>query len=485
MSTSLTACLLSLYALLVGDRWPADVEAALVFAGANRPEIERVLTHFAAGDDDEKYDAACFLVANMPGHGYVEYGLFDEEGVEVPWSALAYPSYAAAQEAMDALEDAHGSLEFEKKALLEDLHVLTADVLIRNIDLAFAGWRDNPWSRELTFETFCEHILPHRGSNEPVEDWRGPLQAELRELLTEQGVDIGAAEVATRMGKLAAERVGFTSLYYLHPTDQGYAEMSRERRGRCEDITNMTTYAMRAAAVASAADYTPWWGHRDNNHAWPVTLDARGHGRAGDGNRAAKVYRKTYSLQRHNLAFQLEDGEEAPPWLDRKTYRDVTDQYFETTDVSVRVANDSGQRFAYLCVFNGGEWRPIHWGPVVDGAVTFSSMGRDLLYLPAFWMRGSIHPAGPPFFLTASGEVQPLDASTSATVDTDLPAKLGTEYELSVWRDGWQSLGRVVGQAGGVRRQGLPASGLFWLVAAGSRRLERPFSVRDGELRSL
>ena len=37
----------------------------------------------------------------------------------------------------------------------------------------------------------------------------------------------------------------------------------------------------RAAAIASAADYTPHWADNGNNHAWSVILDGDGHGSAG------------------------------------------------------------------------------------------------------------------------------------------------------------------------------------------------------------
>ncbi|QDU68013.1 transglutaminase domain-containing protein [Engelhardtia mirabilis] len=463
--------------------WPDQVRAALELAGDNRPEIERVLTHFADGEDLQQLEAAYFLIGNMPGHGFVDYALFDSDGNEVPYSALDYPNFDRAQAALDELEAQHGPLEFEKRALVEDLQVLTTDLLVANIDQAFETWRGNPWARDLTFETFCEAILPHRGSNEPVEDWRAPLREEVALLRAELGEDAAAGDVAARMGQLAAARVGFTTLYYLHPTDQGFAEMTREGRGRCEDITNMTTYAMRAAGVASAADYTPWWGHRDNNHAWPVILDAQGRGHAPDGNRAAKVYRKTYAKQLGNLAFQLTEGETAPPWLDRETYRDVTDQYFDTVDVSVRT--DGEQRFSYLCVFNGGEWRAIHWSRNESGDALFDRMHGGLLYLPAHWSAGELVPAAPPFFLTEAGEVQPLEASEHFTCSATLPTAAGQRYELWAWKDGWSSLGTLEGREGGVLRDDLPAGGLYWLVAEGSRRLERPFRVIDGAVVSL
>ena len=187
-----------------GD-WPADVESALMFAGPNRVEIERALEHYAAGDDAQKLDAVCFLVANMPGHGYVTYGLYDAERNEVAYDALDYASYAEAQAAMDALEAEHGPLEFQKKELVEDLSVLTADDLIRDVDQAFAAWRGDPWAKDMTFETFCEHVLPHRGSNEPLEDWRGPLMERVRAKAAELADDLAGEQIERNVLERSAE----------------------------------------------------------------------------------------------------------------------------------------------------------------------------------------------------------------------------------------------------------------------------------------
>lgn len=42
-----------------------EVEAALVLSGDNRSELEQVLNHFRQ-KDSRKFEAACFLIANMP-----------------------------------------------------------------------------------------------------------------------------------------------------------------------------------------------------------------------------------------------------------------------------------------------------------------------------------------------------------------------------------------------------------------------------------
>ena len=175
------------------------------------------------------------------------------------------------------------------------------------------------------------------------------------------------------------KRVRFNPRYYLHPTDQGFTEMGRSGMGRCEDITNMQTYAARAFSLATAADYTPYWGRGDNNHAWNVLLDRRGIGFTKAYSHAAKVYRKTYAIQRDSLPFELPAGREAPNrFMASKTAMDVTDQYGPTTDVTVQVgANAANQKHAYLCVFNGGTWKAIQWGRIEDGSVTFDSHGTQ------------------------------------------------------------------------------------------------------------
>ncbi len=467
--------------------YPAELEEALVEAGDHRAELEKVLAHFREDDRDPlMYDAACFLIANMQGHGYAEYALVDEEGNEIEFDALEYADFGKARAALEALEQEHGTLDFEVQTLTPDLEVIEADFLITHMEKAFEAWRTWPWARDLSYEAFREHILPYRGSNEPLEDWRTPLMARIEEVVEKIDDPTDPRQAAGSVGGVAS--VGFRELYYLHPTDQGFAEMDERRVGRCEDITNMTMYVNRAACIPSAQDYTPHWANRDNNHAWPVFLDENGEGAARQGGVAAKIYRKTFSQQRGNLAFHLREGEEGPRWLNRRTYMDVTDQYMVTTDVTVELTNEipDGHRFAYLCVFNGGEWKAIHWGRIENGGATFDRMGRGIAYLPAYYVDEELVPAAPPFFLDAEEWVLTFVGEPSSPISCELPGKAGAAYELFVWEGGWKSVGRGEGGEEPMRFEGVPAGGLYWLVADGSRRLERIFRLEaDGTPRFM
>jgi hypothetical protein len=472
---------------MTASAWPPEVEEALGKAGENRAELERVLSHYQQQADPLKLEAAEFLIANMDGHGYIVHGFFDEQGNEIEFDALDYASYQEALAAFDALEAEHGPIDYERKRFDPDLETITTEFLIENIDLAFQAWRARPWAAPITFDAFCEYILPYRGSNEPLNSWRPACMERLADLTSQldDPEDLQAAGRAVQ--RAASPWVGFSELYYLHPTDQGFTEMLEAGLGRCEDISNMLGYAFKANAVLSATDYTPFWADRDNNHAWEVLLDGAGRGRAGLSNRAAKVYRKTFSIQRDSLGAIKTEDEKVPRWLAGRNYKDVTPDYMETTDVTVRLTRDrpEGVRFAYLCVFNGGEWQAIHWSRIEGEHATFTDMGRRIAYLPAYYVDEEVVPAAAPFILTEDGEIRILDGADGGTVTIDMTeaTRAGTGYELFVWEGGWKTVERrSADDEKPALFEAVPAGRLYWLVADGSRRLERIFTVEDGNV---
>jgi hypothetical protein len=482
---------------------PAPVEErrvreAIEAAGPNRAEIEAFLARFEKGEDREKREASRFLVANMPEKGHVLFELRDAKGAVIPFDALSFATFAEAQEALDRIEKERGAVDFVRARTVPDLETVRADALSRHLDRAFAVWRASPAPRRVGFATFLEYVLPYRGSEEPLDDWLTPLSLRHEEAAT----TADPSTLYERIARDAGERVRFDERYYLHPTDQGFSAMERSRMGRCEDITNFTTYGARSVGLATAADFTPAWGHRDNNHAWNVLLDAAGRGSDPVGRRAAKVYRKTFSIRRESLAFRLPPGREAPNrWVGSKSFVDVTDQYGPTTDVTVALDADAvgAETLAYHCVFNGGEWVAIQWAPVEVGRATFPRMGRDLLYLPAVHDGKALRPAAPPRVVRPDGRVESLDATGAPVplvaratspaqrspdtheVTPTSSLRSGATYSLHVWRKGrWDLVAESVAGPDPMRLESVPGNALLWLVEKDSRRLERPFTIEDG-----
>ena len=54
-----------------------------------------------------------------------------------------------------------------------DSKIMTADYLIWSIDEAFRTWKQGKWARHLSFDEFCEFLLPYKVvETQLLDDWR-------------------------------------------------------------------------------------------------------------------------------------------------------------------------------------------------------------------------------------------------------------------------------------------------------------------------
>ena len=489
---------------------PPRVAEALNQAGSHGAALRQVLEHYRQKNDTLGYQAACFLIANMPGKAYAVFGLFDTTGREIPFDPTAFPSYDSLKNSFHRLEKQYGPLDFKVKTRRYDLENLDPVLLEKHIDYALQVWRSAPWARFLSKDQFFNYVLPYRGSGEPVENWRPYFINRYADSLKAMHTS-DPTRIAAYINRELRSWFRFDPRFYYHPTDQSFSEMFQTKMGRCEDMTNLSAYAMRANGLAVATDYTPFWATTGNNHAWNVLITPQGAvpfmgceadpGKYKLGSRPAKVYRQTFAYQYDNLPFHLCAGEQAPHWLGKKNALDVTADYVSVSDVTLQLDSiPDSTCHAYLCVFNDGEWHPIHWGTIENGSVTFTDMGRGIIYLPAFYRHKEVIPAGPPFILEESGTVRTLTGqfqqkqllklwgtATSAGKQpgpnkAPVPLKPGHEYELFYWQNGWVSAGKQKAGSPPLTFE-VPRAGLYWLVDTDGFKEERVFEYRGGECR--
>lgn len=111
-----------------GDR---RLEKALTFAGDNRVELEKVLTHY--NGDPEKLEAARFLIRNMP-HWYAYEG----------WQLDSMRRLLTQDSLPVGLIKEMKKEPFYSLPKVYDAQVITAGYLIENIDMAFDVWKKYP-----------------------------------------------------------------------------------------------------------------------------------------------------------------------------------------------------------------------------------------------------------------------------------------------------------------------------------------------------
>jgi len=489
---------------------PESVIAILDKAGDNREELEKVIKHYKESGEVLKEEAAYFLIGNMEDHGYLDYVLLDSIGKKVDFDVLSFKDYEALLDGWDQIEEKRGEIHFKVDTLITDFENINADYLIQNIDLAFEAWEGYPWAKHLSFDQFCEYVLPYRSSNEPMEEWRSFFMDELSWVVDSIIDKSDPVEAACFVNDYIKSWFRFDPRYYEHPTDQGLAEILQNKMGRCEDMTNLAIYAMRSLAIPVMSDFTPYWAKTGNNHAWNAILNKNDSviifmgGEANPGHyelhhQLAKVYRKTFSEYKWSLGVKMEEWEIAPPYLGKKSIKDVTDQYVPTKSVYIDISRGSpdSTNFVYLCVFNSGEWKAIDYTRFKGAEAKFSKVGMNVAFLPAFYHNHKIIPAGDALILSDSGKVviKKPDFNNSITIEinattyrvtkqsTDFIAEnkliTGKKYTLFYWDDEWIKAGNkeVMGEV--LLFDNIPSNTFYWLIAEDSREEERIFTINE------
>lgn len=162
-----------------------QLNEALKFAEKNRRELEKVLKYYE--NSPLKLKAAKFLIRNIPFYFAYESEQLNQYRNNL--YKIAIENECSDDEAIRIAQKRFGVLSNNMFRKVYDAHIITADYLIKNIDLSFNVWKEKPWGKYISFDEFCETILPYRVGNEPLEDWRetyyNRYQPLLDSLLTE------------------------------------------------------------------------------------------------------------------------------------------------------------------------------------------------------------------------------------------------------------------------------------------------------------
>ena len=307
------------------------LEQALLFAGENRGELEKVLTHYE--NNPEKLEAARFLIRNMPRwYGYEGWQLDSIKPVLIQKDK----GEAVSKEVIEKWQ----RVSFYSLPKVYDAKVITADYLIENIDLAFDVWKRYPWNRSLGFDDFCELILPYRIGDEPLSSWRKLYHDYYTAILDSayQGDDVIEAS------KAVDEEL--KRVYYRWDTDFNIPHQSADflfyhRVGFCREACDVILYAMRACGIPAACEYFVYSPEYQHPHFWTTLRDTTGKfiqfgfnefeasriNPGSDGRKKGKVYRYCFGAQEEPFSGITTD-EKVPVLFRDRFIKDVSANYY-------------------------------------------------------------------------------------------------------------------------------------------------------------
>jgi hypothetical protein len=380
-----------------------EVEEALDRAGGNRPQLERALEHFR--HDRQKYDAACFLIANMPYYHSYEGELLDQ------YSDI-YEALAAGgdpQTVLNGFISRYGHFSTRRLTKRPDVACMDASYLISNIEQAFKVWKEQPWGKNVNFRDFCEYILPYRIGEEPLQEWRSVFYEKYNPLLdslrnTRDATDPLAAARAV-IAVLSKPDKHFTTILPGLPNAGPYL-CDRWRSGSCRELTDLTVYVLRALGIPCGVDFMQSHAKVNAGHSWAFILDRKGKSFISDyldGNvissttapyHTAKVYRRTFSLNRTLQARMNLLESSVPPFFRQPHFFDVTPRYFARDTLhNILVPKEkwyddddiSSSKIVYLCVPSMRGWVPVAWDEFDGKTVRISGVKTEAVFRVAVW----------------------------------------------------------------------------------------------------
>lgn len=405
------------------------IEEALKLSGENRGELEKVLSYYSQNVGDSlKLKSAIFLIENMPYHYSYGGEAFDQYHERADSIFRSVDLVQAGEEEKTNILNQMNVLNqyvVPNIEIIEDIKVITAEFLISHIESVFTLWNDKPWMKHLSFNQFCEYILPYRVQDGlPLENWIDvfsdvfPVDDDMFKYCTPSMNSAYRAcsyinnELRTKIKKTITWD---NSWFPIMKSDK----VLHMHAGSCNDNVRLTTVVMRSNGVPMTMDFTPQWPFREMGHYWNVLLMNNGKELAFEGiggqpgtidkldHKKGKVFRHTYVANKDLKKLNL--NSKYTPNLFRNIFlKDVTSEYMEVQDVKVPIHSKLRQNneYAWITHFSRSGWNPTHWGKIKNGEAVFEDMGKNMLYLPGYFTENGIKPLSYPFVLTNDRELK-------------------------------------------------------------------------------
>ncbi len=433
----------------------ALLKGTFLQAGKNSTELLAVLKHFQ--DDPQKFEAAKFLIANMfdkisldsasvlesqPFYDLLA-GYIRQNGKYEDTEIYYYLCDSLKNQYPDSTVRVAGQYRLDNT-------FLSARFLIDHIDRAFEAWHNAPWKDRVDFDDFCNYILPYKSGNDYWGDSRRYFRTKYEDTVSrfanESYISAGKCIDDTIKNNFQQDGRFFDKFPFMRPTTlRNYASA---QLGTCIEANTTVISAMRSFGIPAVLNFIPYWGNSNAGHHWTEIIGEPSKGRYDNEqlpspkNRedivndmfwfkfdcetlegipenvqirtcrtVPKVFRCNYAIRLDGLASIAPTGD-IPHLFKNRGLEDITDRFVDCADVDVPLDEESlPDEFAYLCCYDPDNisWTPVAWGKVRNKKARFEKMGKNIVYLPAYYRGGRIIPSGPPFLLTRNGKIEFLN----------------------------------------------------------------------------
>lgn len=423
---------------------PESVRQSLELAGDNRPDLEKLLKEYRQHKADSlKFKAACFLIENMRWHQAQEQLEFTDPQLET-FRHVADSTYYVMVRGMKnedittkefrqeldkkrkAISDTVRNYKFQspivRNGVFPDIQTVNYHFLKSHIDNAFRMWEESPFARHLTFDEFCEYLLPYRSMSGESFYETGKKWNEIFGKYVHNGTGGGLRDYIQRYNLAVRQQREFQGKCPLKEP-LGLYDLFFNGKHDCVGIADYGCNALRACGIPVAVEFNSAYRDFTNRHFHCVVLDSTGNWQTfnpesslpGDGDWALavtlNVYRFYFSAQKDSPYFLKQENEYVPGFMKNPCIRDVTAHLKEVFSTTLPFTPSTSNRLVYLATFqkNNEGLIPVTWGTVdtMKREVTFKNCLAGMLYFPVYYDEEKIRVFGEPFYLEKDSTVTP------------------------------------------------------------------------------
>jgi len=409
------------------------LECALKLSKENRKELEYVLDFYKNGNDSLKYQAACFLISNMPG----KYSIVPSMGKN---DSYVHELFKTSQKADGYPWDKNRSILYQKLASIYrvrppssskimDINIITSEFLINNIESAFSVWD----KKRCSFENFCEYILPYRIGTEPLSNWRSlcfeRYSHYLDSSLSNHSICKHIIKDIVDNGTIKYN-VGMSTFPYGLTQE----DLFKIRWGDCNHMSMLLTSIFRSIGIPSTIDYTPYWANHASGHSWNVILDETGKtidlgykDEAYNNDfkyKLSKIYRRNFSIAQMDFSNDVTNEYDIP--ASKLQIKQVHSPcYLCTYQAGTPVAVATTQNGVFESVDNGGIYRD-------KDVEHYIGEGKGILYIICSIDKFNNHnQITQPFILHPDGRQEFLEPNKDTLINVVLKRKYPKYFRIA------------------------------------------------------
>ncbi len=472
LSFTIQSCLKS-----TRDGIPDGVRKTLAVSGINQPNLMQAIAYYYHPSDSMKLKAMYWLVKNMRGNYSAFYSVKDSMGKQFSFPPDHYKDYFQMERSWDSVERIYGPLTYKADSFLLDPKHINSSFLINTIESSFNSHKKYIWSRQYNYNQFFKWIIPYRCANEQVEPFRDHFLKKYGKYLSTND-SLSIIEAAFKLNNIINKEFSYSDSYNKEANVQTISQLEKSHKGNFYDLNIYKIKALRSFGIAAALDYSPFLADTAFGYAWttiilPDNSELRLEFKQKVKNlykpgRLAKIYRRVFYRDTTSLYVIKKPGEPTPPFMGQFFYIDITEPAFSRPLLLPYYADTD---FAYLSVFNMGEWHPISWSiPHKSVGTDFLKMGTNIIYLPVKQEKNHLFRLGDPIFLSEDGNYHYLSPDFSIEIPAilkklspNLDLNPGIKYNLYLWKGNWDFLFSFTGRKKG-KIVPLPANALFLIT---------------------